>query len=94
MSKGSTFRVQRSEAILETNRRISNIEPQNFEGWIRFAQPVLIKNDSIPSFDIRYSAVLLFALNYLTQNLEPRTLNPGRLYHRQRQLNLGTVARH
>jgi hypothetical protein len=38
------------------NRRISNIEPQNVEGWNRFAQSFeLIKTDRIPSFDIRYS---------------------------------------
>jgi len=52
---GSKLRVQRSEVILKANRRISNIEPQNFEGWIRFAQSVLIKNDSMPSFGIRHS---------------------------------------
>jgi hypothetical protein len=36
------------------NRRISNIEPQNFEGWYRCAQSfyIIVR---IHSFDIRYS---------------------------------------
>jgi hypothetical protein len=38
------------------NRRISNIEPQNYEGWNCCALSFeLIKIDRIPSFDIRYS---------------------------------------
>jgi hypothetical protein len=28
--------------LRKANRRISNIEPQNFEGWFRFAQSILI----------------------------------------------------
>ena len=36
------------------NRRISNIEPQNVEGWFRFAQS-FFKIDRIPYFDIRHS---------------------------------------
>jgi len=33
-----------------------NIEPQNFEGWNRYALSFeLLKIDKIPSFDIRYS---------------------------------------
>ena len=42
------------------NRRITNIEPQNVEGWIRSAQSFI--NDKIPSFDIRYS---LFDIRFL-----------------------------
>ena len=38
---------------LTANRRIANIEPQNFEGWFRPAQSFL-KIDRIHSFDIRY----------------------------------------
>ncbi|UCD81496.1 MAG: hypothetical protein JSW26_08770, partial [Desulfobacterales bacterium] len=39
------------------NRRISNIEPQNFEGWFRFAQSLFKKKtEYFPStFDIRHS---------------------------------------
>ncbi|CAB1055370.1 hypothetical protein D1BOALGB6SA_103 [Olavius sp. associated proteobacterium Delta 1] len=29
-------------------------EPQNFEGWFRFAQSLFLK-DRMPYFDIRYS---------------------------------------
>ena len=36
------------------NRRISNIEPQNVEGWNRFAQS-FFKIDRIHYFDIRHS---------------------------------------
>jgi hypothetical protein len=32
----------------------NNSEPQNFEGWFRFAQS-FFKTDRIHSFDIRYS---------------------------------------
>jgi len=41
------------------NRRITNIEPQNFEGWFRSTQSFI--TDKIPSFDIRYS---LFDIRY------------------------------
>jgi len=44
-----------------TNRRITNIEPQNFEEWFRSAQSFI--NGKIPSFDIRYS---LFDIRYLS----------------------------
>jgi len=27
---------------IKANRRISNIQPQNFEGWFRFAQAILL----------------------------------------------------
>jgi hypothetical protein len=40
---------------LKANRRISNIEPQNIEGWNRCAQSFFYKIDRIPYFDIRYS---------------------------------------
>ncbi len=36
------------------NRRISNVEPQNVEGWFRFAQS-FFKIDRIHYFDIRHS---------------------------------------
>ena len=49
--------------ILTANRRISNIEPQNVEGWNRYAQSFFYNIDRIPYFDIRYSAVLRFAVN-------------------------------
>ena len=40
----------------KANRRISNIEPQNYEGWNRYALSFEdIKIDRMPSFDIRYS---------------------------------------
>jgi len=42
------------------NCRISNIEPQNVEGWFRSAQSFI--NGKIPSFDIRYS---LFDIRFL-----------------------------
>jgi len=42
------------------NRRISNVEQQNFEGWFRYAQS-FYKTDRIPSFDIRHS---LFDIRY------------------------------
>jgi hypothetical protein len=54
---GSGFRVGTA------NRRISNIEPQNVEGWNRFAQSFFYKIDRIHSFDIRYS---LFDIRYLS----------------------------
>ena len=41
--------------ILTANRRISNIEPQNVEGWNRSAQSFFYKIDRMPYFDIRYS---------------------------------------
>jgi len=31
----------RFQLVGKANRRISNIEPQNVEGWFRFAQPFL-----------------------------------------------------
>jgi hypothetical protein len=41
---------------IRANRRISIIEPQNFEVWFRFAQPILNKTEYITStFDIFYS---------------------------------------
>jgi len=53
------------------NRRISNIEPQNFEGWFHSAQS-LIKNEELPSFDIRYSLLdirySLFTVSFIDQN--------------------------
>jgi hypothetical protein len=42
------------------NRRITNIEPQNVEGWNRFAQS-FFKIDRIHYFDIRHS---LFDIRY------------------------------
>jgi len=36
------------------NRRESNVEPQNVEGWFRFAHS-FFKIDRIHSFDIRHS---------------------------------------
>jgi hypothetical protein len=49
------------------NRRITNVEPQNFEGWFRSAQPFI--NDKIPSFDIRYSLfdIRLFRVSFFDQ---------------------------
>jgi hypothetical protein len=42
--------------ISTVNRRISNIEPQNYEGWNRCALSFeLIKIDRNPSFDIQNS---------------------------------------
>jgi hypothetical protein len=42
--------------ILTANRRISNIEPQNVEGWIRFAQSFLKETEYLTStFNIHYS---------------------------------------
>ena len=42
--------------VRTANRRISNIEPQNVEGWNRCALSFeIIKIDRIPSFDIRHS---------------------------------------
>ena len=38
---------------------MSNVEPQNVEGWYRCALS-FYKIDRIPSFDIRYSSVLRF----------------------------------
>jgi len=49
--------------ILTTNRRISNIEPQNVEGWNRSAQSFFYKIDRIPYFDIRYSLFQSFFLD-------------------------------
>jgi hypothetical protein len=46
--------------IEKANRRITNIEPQNFEGWNRCALSFeLIKIDRIPSFDIRHSVFII-----------------------------------
>jgi len=45
------------------NRRMSNVEPQNIEGWFRFAQSFII--DKIPSFDIRYSIFDIRFLEFL-----------------------------
>jgi hypothetical protein len=48
--------------VRTANRRISNIEPQDHEGWNRCALSFeLIKIDRIPSFDIRYS---IFDIHY------------------------------
>jgi hypothetical protein len=46
--------------VRTANRRISNIEPQNVEGWNRFAQS-FFKIDRIHYFDIRHS---LFDIRY------------------------------
>jgi hypothetical protein len=45
-------------------------EPQNFEGWIRIAQPILFKNDSIPSFDVRHSIFCGSAVRFSLFNPE------------------------
>jgi len=39
--------------ILTANRRISNIEPQNVEGWNRCAQSFFYKIDRTPYFDVQ-----------------------------------------
>ncbi|CAB1081379.1 hypothetical protein D1AOALGA4SA_9032 [Olavius algarvensis Delta 1 endosymbiont] len=49
-----------SYETFKANRRISNIESQNVEGWNRFAQS-FYKIDRIHSFDIRHS---LFDIRY------------------------------
>jgi len=49
------------------NRRISNIEPQNVEGWNRVAQSFLKSTEYITStFDIHYSmlTVRLWRIRY------------------------------
>jgi hypothetical protein len=52
------------------NSEQQNIEPQNVEGWFRSAQS-FIKNDKLPSFDIRYlsaSGGFAFFSFYLRSN--------------------------
>ena len=77
MVQGSTFWValveipviaEPSYETLKANRRISNIEPQNVEGWNRCAQSFFYNIDRIPSFDIRY---LLFDIRF---KIEPWNL--------------------
>jgi hypothetical protein len=46
--------------VRTANRRITNIEPQNVEGWNRFAQS-FFRIDRIHYFDIRHS---LFDIRY------------------------------
>jgi hypothetical protein len=53
------------------NRRITNIEAQNIEGWFRFAQSFII--DKIPYFDIRYS---LFDIRFFQSNQRQAVLTP------------------
>jgi len=55
-----------NENIGKANRRISNIEPQNFEGWNRYVLSFLIQTEYITStFDIRHSLfdICFYALN-------------------------------
>ena len=65
------------------NRRISNIEPQNVEGWFRFAQS-FFKIDKIHPFDIHYSifAFSEFLFRFDRPIFWPATgLNPESLKH-------------
>ena len=52
----------------KANRRISNIEPQNYEGWFRFAQS-FYKIARIHSFDIRHSLfdIRFFKVSFLNK---------------------------
>jgi hypothetical protein len=71
--------------VRTANRRISNIEPQDHEGWNRCALSFeLIKIDRIPSFDIRYSIfdIRFFRVSFsikLAASMAGHGLNSNRL---------------
>ena len=73
------WRMTNGGILRKANRRISNIEPQNFEGWFRFAQS-FYKIDRIPYFDIRYS---LFDIRYSLYHKLPT----AEVYLNQQPLN-------